>query len=155
MRFPGDVVQTLKVPLQTAAVGPGGVEILVVIVLLKFLKQRVPALINHVPAIFASCNLLLSRARVVWKMQENEARKVQFGQSESICKFIDTRLSSNENCLLILPLREKILAKMRRVVTIYIIDGNCELSHRQKSILLLLSKRVKEFANSEYPNYSE
>ena len=39
MRFPGDVVQTLKVTLQTAAVGPGGVEILVVIVLLKFLKQ--------------------------------------------------------------------------------------------------------------------
>jgi len=28
------------VSLQTAAVGPGGVEILVVIVLLKFLKER-------------------------------------------------------------------------------------------------------------------
>lgn len=37
---PRDIIQTLKMSLQTAAVGPGGVEILVVIVLLKFLKGK-------------------------------------------------------------------------------------------------------------------
>lgn len=37
---PRNIIQTLKVSLQTAAVGPGGVEILVVIVLLKFLKEK-------------------------------------------------------------------------------------------------------------------
>lgn len=37
---PRDIIQTLKVPLQTATVGPGGVEILVVIGLLKFLEGK-------------------------------------------------------------------------------------------------------------------
>jgi len=37
---PRDIIQTLKMSLQTAAVGPGGVEILVVIVLLKFLEDK-------------------------------------------------------------------------------------------------------------------
>lgn len=65
MRFPGDVVQTLKVPLQTAAVGPGGVEILVVIVLLKFLKQRVPALINPGRDNFCAVQFtIIARARM-------------------------------------------------------------------------------------------
>lgn len=40
MWSPRDIIQTLKMSLQTAAVGPGGVEILVVIVLLKFLEGK-------------------------------------------------------------------------------------------------------------------
>lgn len=36
--LPGDAVHALEVASQTAAIGPGGVEILVVIVLLKFLQ---------------------------------------------------------------------------------------------------------------------
>jgi len=40
MWSPRDIIQTLKMSLQTAAVGPGGVEILVVIVLFNFLKGK-------------------------------------------------------------------------------------------------------------------
>ena len=39
LRFPGNVAEPLEGPLQTSAIGPGGVEILVVIVLLKFLHR--------------------------------------------------------------------------------------------------------------------
>lgn len=41
LRSPSDAVQALEVAFQTAAIGPGGVEILVVIVLLKFLETGI------------------------------------------------------------------------------------------------------------------